>query len=332
MKHTLLLTISYLILALSCTKELNHKQDNINESARISLSINKDFSNLTKSINKDWKDKDIKSLKIFIFNQDKSLEIAEERSSSENIELFCHSGEGKSIYVLANYNKDISINNEAQISSLYSSLEDNNIGSFVMCGKLSNVRIEDNGNYNISIKRIAAKISIDKISNDIQDLYLKQQSIKLKSIYLINAVTGRYNMFATDFTPTTWTNKQRYTSNTSFDNMTYDYVNSPINNNESYIHTHTFYCYPNPISTDNNSSVWSARKTRLVIEVMIGSKTYYYPLSLPIVKANTHYHFKSLSITRKGSDNPDLIVSSEQANFNIVIEDWNDSQMGSIII
>ena len=92
----------------------------------------------------------------------------------------------------------------------------------------------------------------------------------------------------------------------------YDAVtDGQVADGESYRTEHFFYCYPNETAT----------KTRLVIEAEIGGYTYYYPLTLDEVAANTAYTY-NLTITRLGSDSPNVPVADGAVNFTVTVKDW----------
>ena len=318
----------------SCNKELqNH--ENINpatESVELEISVSKSTESVTRSVTNDWKDTEINDLSVYVFNDDGSLDVAEKVLKQNSIKLSCLSGKGKSIYALVNFTPMGNISTKAQMDQVTTALTDNGKTSFVMSGCLNNQTITNSGSISIPVSRSAAKVSIDMISNKITDLNLKDKEFKVKNIYLINVPCGNYPLFSKAYKPSNWCNKMIYETDPRTDLFTYDAVNSQIINNGSYTKTHTFFSYPNPTTQDANEGVWSARKTRLVVETQIGTDTYYYPITLDALKANTHYHFKSLTITRKGSLTPDTPVSSDQATFNVVIEDWTKSEMGDVTI
>ena len=93
------------------------------------------------------------------------------------------------------------------------------------------------------------------------------------------------------------------------------------------------YCYPNPTGTDANGGTFSPRKTRLVIEVQIDTRTFYYPITLASVERNTHYSITNLTITRLGSSDPDYPVNSAQITFDLTVEPEpvGDSQPATVI-
>jgi hypothetical protein len=88
----------------------------------------------------------------------------------------------------------------------------------------------------------------------------------------------------------------------------------------SYTNEHYFYCYPNLTDT----------KTRLVVEAVVGGYTYYYPVTLDAVDANTSYDY-NLTITRLGSDSPDVPVEEGTVTFTVTVKDWVQQNVNETI-
>lgn len=319
-------------IALSgCTKENKETapENGRKEKATLEIRLVTTEGNPTRSTGKNWKDAQITDLYIYVFNGDGSLDAYEEVEDPDQIQLDCTVGDNKTICAVANHNPG-NVAGKAELEQKTSSLTDNDTGQFVMTGKNEGCSIAaGTTSVEVRISRHAAKISIDKLTNELKDLNLKTKPIVLKRISVINAATGKYPLFGGTYTPTDWCNKMKFVNGSETDSFTSDDLsNTKIALSASYFTPHTFYCYPNPTDSDSNGATWSPRKTRLVIETEIGEKTYYYPLTLEKVEANTHYHFKSLTITRKGSDSPDIPVNDEQAGFQLVVEPWEESDMG----
>lgn len=100
------------------------------------------------------------------------------------------------------------------------------------------------------------------------------------------------------------------------------------------------YCYPNPCDngTDSSTSLhWSARDTRLVIEVDCGGRTEYYPIDIahelasaglnPHMACNTSYDFTEVRLLGPGSPGPDIPVTREAISFNLSLTPWGDNNI-----
>jgi hypothetical protein len=168
------------------------------------------------------------------------------------------------------------------------------------------------------VERLAARIAVSQVSTDFELEAHQSLSFEIRSIYLIN-VAGE-KAYLQDNTPTIWYNKNKYEAGTS-PSFLYDVVTSGrIEGGDSYDTEHYFYCYPNATAT----------KTRLVIEAEVGGYTYYYPVTLNAIDANTAYTY-NLTITRLGSDSPDIPVADGTVNFTVTVVDWVEQNVQETI-
>ena len=60
----------------------------------------------------------------------------------------------------------------------------------------------------------------------------------------------------------------------------------------------------------------------MVVEVELGGDTFYYPITLPVLEPGKSYEIENLTITRKGADSPDTVISLADATFEINIKEW----------
>lgn len=79
------------------------------------------------------------------------------------------------------------------------------------------------------------------------------------------------------------------------------------------------YCYPNDISEETPETPF----TRLVIEGTIEGKTYYYPINIPRLEGGKEYAY-DITITRKGTSDPDTPAEVGIVRFNQAVLPWND--------
>lgn len=320
------------MMAVACT---NGKENPASESTtkdnteKVTLNIR--TSAVTRSTDTDWTDDGLSSLRVYVFNADKSVDAFAQAENASSLSVTCTPGSGKSIYALANFKPTGNISDEDDMLAETSSLEDNNKGAFVMSGKLQNETIVSSGSITIPLSRSAAKISIEKIANNLEEELYHGADLTINGIYVINAATGNYPLFSNTYSPESWANKSKYVAS-EYDKYLYDSVSKTVSNKGAHNTTHTFYVYPNETVSDANNGMWSPRKSRLVVEVSLLGETYYYPLTLNEVLPNTHYKFTSLSITRKGSLSPDEPVSTTDASFSVEITDWNETDMGDMEI
>ena len=334
-----------LAVAFACAAALSScdRQDNVSTSV-----IEKDTETVTLSVSVDnpstrstatWADEAIFTLGVYIFDADGSYAASGYDGTGEStVEIECQTGSGKTIFALVNYTPDVEDVSSLTISdmmALTSDLSENSTSAFVMSGMEEDVEITTSSAISIDVYRVAAKVSIDKIVNAITDEAYVNSTFTLTGIYLINAPVDGYplcDLEVTSYTPSSWMNTGGYVTDDTYDTYLYDKVEETITSDASYETTHEFYCYPNFTEDDSQDDDWCARKTRLVVEVSLGGDTYYYPISLDKVIRNKHYHFTSLTITLRGSTDPDYPIETENFSYSVDIEDWDDVEMGNLTI
>lgn len=100
------------------------------------------------------------------------------------------------------------------------------------------------------------------------------------------------------------------------------------------------YCYPNTAGTGDWSDTapqWSARGTRLVLEVETPSGTEYYPVDIseelsragltPRMACNTSYDFSQIRLNGPGSAHPDVPVRRSSITFTLSLTPWTDNNI-----
>ena len=333
-----------LAAAFACAAALSScdRQDNVSTSA-----IEQDTETVTLSVSVGnpstkstvaWADEAISKLGVYIFDADGSYAASGyDDTGKSTVDIECQTGSGKTIFALVNYKlgSNASSLTISDMMALTSDLSENDTSAFVMSGMEEDVEITTSSAITIDVYRVAAKVSIDKIVNAIADEAYIDSTFTLKGIYLINAPVGGYplcDLEVTSYTPSLWKNQGGYVYDSTYDTYLYDEVKKNIASKASYETTHEFYCYPNFTEDDSQDEEWCARKTRLVVEVSLGGDIYYYPISLDEVIRNKHYHFTSLTITLRGSTDPDYPIETENFSYSVEIEDWDEEEMGNLTI
>lgn len=241
--------------------------------------------------------------------------------SAVSVSLRCTTGP-KEVIVLANA-PDVSriVSYDAFIKTR-SSLADNSLGRLVMEGHASPDLTASGGSITVDIRRIVSKVVLDGINIDFEQDAYDEMDFILKKAYLTNVAADK-TYLAEVPDPTRWYNQIVRTSVPEADEMIYEALGDVnLKGTRKYTARHHFYCYPNSCTADTFSpEVWSPRPTRLVIEAVLGSVLYYYPISLPELKQNTRYHV-SLNIVRPGATSPEQDMDKYAVSFNISIEEW----------
>lgn len=265
--------------------------------------------NLPQAVTKvtgDLTDDRVNDVQIFVFDKNGLYETST-HSTSSSLSLTCTTGE-KKIVALVNAPLENAITNIAELRARTSDLKDCDEGNIVMSGEVTEV-LTSSTTVTMQVERLAARVAVSQVNTDFELEAHQNLPFVIKSIYLVN-VAGE-KAYLADNTPTKWYNETQYDASTS-PAFLHDAVTAgTISNGGSYDTEHYFYCYPNTTAT----------KTRLVIEAEVGGYTYYYPVTLNAVDANTAYAY-NLTITRLGSDSPDVPVADGTVNFTVTVKDW----------
>lgn len=82
------------------------------------------------------------------------------------------------------------------------------------------------------------------------------------------------------------------------------------------------YTYPNSAEqTDMDGG--SDDTTKLIIETTLDGKTYYYPISLGYTQPNYAYTVHDIVLTRLGSTDPNIPVTTAACSFEVTVSEWD---------
>lgn len=259
-------------------------------------------------------DQTVNNLQVFVFREDGFLDNYG-KSSGSGLSLTCTTG-NKNIYALVNAPDVSDVGNEAELNARVSLLKDNTAKGLVMSGKKT-VNIRATQSVSVEVKRLAARICLKSFKNAIQMPGYKDLPIVVKAAYLLNVSEGIRYM--EDVTNGSWINFKKCIDKHPllYEDLS---ASSSLAVGSSLEGLHYFYCYPNTTAADATDE-GSARFTRLVVEAMIGDRTFYYPVSIQSVKRNTAYNV-SITVTRPGSDSPDIPVEKQDAQISVTVAEW----------
>lgn len=272
----------------------------------------------TKSADADFDDdhSEVSNVQFFVFDGE-VLDAYKKIGSATSTTMTVKSGD-KTVWAVVNAPDISNVTTLTQLKAVSSTLL-NNASNFVMVGSNTGT-VPSEDPIEIEVKRIASRVVVKKVTAAFSNPAYASMSCKLVKMFLINA-PGDINLELTS-APTTWYAKRAYEAVTGLT----DHLSTSGSNYE--LNTSAFeaecrhYCYPNPTVADSQSTTWSARHTRMVIEVLLGSETFYYPITLPVLEPGKSYEIENLTITRKGSNNPDQPISLSDATFEISVKNW----------
>lgn len=263
----------------------------------------------------------IGKLEVMVFDEDGTLEDYQSKSGSSLGELSCTKGTKTVVAVVNSKTSLSSIANFDDLKKIKSDLADNEASYCVMEG-MQQIDVTDSQTLNLTVSRKVAKVQVENITLNFALDHQKTSTVKAEALYLIN-VPGDMAFFS-DAAPSKWYNKLAAETKSLpiiYDNLSQKELKegSPITS------VYSYYTYPNPYTTDTSDPVWSERPTRLVLELSINSKIYYYPVTLPKFESN-HLYRISLTVTRPGSSSPDIPVDKYVVAPKIQVEPWNEGE------
>ncbi len=315
MKKILFLTAVLAVLSgTSCSKDETQAPGEAGADGKVTLEVSVPVT-ISKVTSTDGEGT-VSSLQVFVFDSDGNLD-AYSSGTSSSVSVRCATGQS-TVAAVVNAPSLASISTLSALEATLTKLDDNATGAFVMYGTES-VNVSASTSLSIDVTRYVARVGISKITNSFSLEQYQSATVKITGIYLIN-VAGDTD-YAGTASPTTWYNKMKQSGDLT--GLLYSgSLNYTLSYGTSYSTKHYFYCYPNPTSTDTSVTTWSARYTRLVVEVTVDGETYYYPISIPTIKRNCTYEITEMTITRLGSDSPDVPIDTADATFTVEVKDW----------
>lgn len=322
-----------LLHAVGCSKENIAEETDGNATFPLEISV-PPISTKATSVSDEAK---VASIQIYVFRSNGDLETYG-KGTSNSLVTQCTSG-SKTIVALANAPDITDVLTKTALDAKVSGLKDNSPGAFVMYGAVTRDVSTKVSAVTVPVTRLVARVSIQKITNSLELPNLAQTDIKINRIYLVN-VAG--DMKYTDaeyeetlsrqsaYSPSVWYNKGECKNDGDLPALLNSkaLASASASHSAPYSTAHYFYCYPNPSTDDSGSS----KCTRLVVEVTIGGKMYYYPLSIPGIKNNHTYNISELVIKHIGSESPDKPVTYSQATFSVTVNPWQEGSNGSVTI
>ena len=252
------------------------------------------------------------------------------------------------------------IKNLSQFNAATVGLQNNVIGSFVMAGTTNASGSVPAGSFvvnqtsgsevnevTIHLRRLVSKISLKNVTLDFISETLRTKDVLLKNVFLTNLYP--LSRYSSDFTVSELTPTQSFwyncmglhkeggaTAVADIDALTSDIgFNVNLTKNGITALNRDYYFYPNPMSLANDSheATWiGPRCSRLILEVVIEERTFYYQCNLPKEDVNVPIgrnclYNVSCVLKNLGSTDPEQeIPGSMETIFDVVVIDgWNDS-------
>ena len=218
------------------------------------------------------------------------------------------------------------------LAGAVSALGDNAPGRLVMAGsRIVTVPVPDGATQRIAVDRLVCKAGIRKISVAFTNPELAALPFRLKGIYLTNCYGS--SRYGSDWTAEeissdadAWHNRMGFHSDAETEGILAETgLDISVTADRPHKQEHTFYFYPNPLSEalDSRAGTWTRRRTRLVLEARIGTRTYYYPVTLPASQRNRTYLIEEAVIRKLGSTDPEKDEPGAiEVTFSTVPDAW----------
>lgn len=183
----------------------------------------------------------------------------------------------------------------------------------------------------VSLKRYACKVTVESLNVKWSDAFRMAKDVRLGRIALINVV-GSTPYSGIPSIGVIWYNKMGIDEGLSplVEELTVKDYGIPISDGDPVFIESPLYCMPNPVSNDvtsSNTSGWSARNTRIAVEILLDGSSNWYPVDLPAMNCNKHYVIRSLTLTGPGSASPDKPVARDDVRYSVAVEPWVDGNV-----
>ena len=333
MKKIYLLSAAFAaLMAVSCNKAAEVAEP-AGPAKPIEVNISINGEPVTRAVGTTYANESkVNSLQVFVFNGD-DRESYKDAGAAMTALVPATAGE-RTVYAVVNAPDLSSVMKLSDLQATASLLKDNALDNFIMTGSYKD-ELVDGGNIPITVKRIASRVSIGKISTDFKD-YRAGYSVDVKAIYLINVASDC--VLEGEQAASAWENKLAYVQG-DCDALLYDALeNVSVNNETPYAVEHAFYPYPNIYpqegSSDTYDAEWSPRGTILVLEVGLkdgdgepvalsnGETTGYYPIVLPSIGRNKTYIIQEVVISRLPGEVPYKPIETGESQVTITVAGW----------
>ena len=291
----------------------------------------------------DDNEKEISRWAVFLYNStDPSEMFISTAGGRSGIDFTVRSGILYKAYAVANYPEygEFALDpeqfpEESALLGTMISLAHYSPSSLPMFGETSVNAVPGEMSKTIYLTRLVSKIAVERIHADLEEERFRSLPFTLKALYLTNVWCR--NSLGEDLpandSADLWYNAMEWHgsgTNQALDNLVSDRaINALIPQGGYYDTVHSFYTMPNTVTLeqDSRSPSWSSRCTRLVIEAEIGSRTYYYPVTIPKMSRGSAYIIEEATVKKLGSLDPEEdIPGAIDVKFRISTPDsWDET-------
>lgn len=291
----------------------------------------------TKAYVNDESDKALDKVQVMVFNSQGDLETTSDYvSSGTQLSLSVIPGT-KTLWAVGNLPSECDPDDlEDLLSQEY--LLTANTPSKMLMSERKQVTITQSGSIQFNLQRLACKIVIEKIVRNFNQAAYAEIPLYIKKIYLSN-VSNLANIAAAAGVPSNFCVQKGVIGNLNAAGkalLVDEGLNETLYDGTTYSTAHTFYAYPNGVTSDSfGGDSFNPRRTRLIVECEYNGSPCYYPITLPgvvegsrgVLERNKVYRITQLTLLRPGAPNPDEpegeVSSLQTCTFTIQADSWN---------
>lgn len=278
------------------------------------------------------------SLDIFTFDNSKSglLDSYQRYEDFHSDEVFLRSCSGeKSVFACADGQRSRQewsiVNSQESLDMLYADLRKERREHLCMTGSCS-MEAGRGQTYDIRLRTLASEVILSSISCDFSGRAYKDRSISDVKVFLTNvnakcSLTAEGEILPTEIMNAGGLDEEDMAGMAEPDLLMQE-ITEGITESTSPVNI-SFICYPNASRKESPGAPF----TRLVIEGKIDGETFWWPININREEGmdeqgihRCRQYIYDLTITRKGSSDPDEVVETDAVRLQLNIKPWEEKE------
>ena len=311
MKRFLLLpALALALVAASCGKEEPAGVDGDAVGGKVTLRVTVGEPATRATGSYDVNEKRVASVQVFCFDKTTGVREDYESATGQSLTLQITTGV-KRIYALANCPDLSSVTTESALLAAATGFADNSTEGFVMVsptGSAAEKVITESGDITLAVKRVVAKILVDKLTASFEQASLRPLDFVIKKIYLGNvAKSNNYGLTAmpNEYYQGSDNNGDKVNGMIAESGLSYNLKNGGTSDVK-----HGFYAYPNS----------SSNATKVIIEATLKGEDQIFAFNLPALERNKVYEVQNIMFTKPSTD--DMFAD---VKVTITVADWDET-------
>jgi valyl-tRNA synthetase len=215
------------------------------------------------------------------------------------------------------YISKLALISDIKVVSSEKDFADNSVGSFVMTG-LVNVTLTASGSVEVPVSRLVSKVTLSSVTRAFELAQHQDMEFEVTSAFLTNVPEkiGYFQALQSGQLINEGITEMDAIIAASGE-LLYDELSVPIAQGASEDIGNFLYCYPNMLDDPEKPAY-------LVVGTRLGDGVYYYSVELPEMESNKCYNV-SLTVTMPGTLTPNTPVEKGNAQFSVVVSDWEEN-------